>query len=47
MEITIPLILNTILVMLGFLITFELYDIKSRIVRLENLFINPPPRKDP
>lgn len=47
MEITIPLILNGILVMLGFLITFELYDIKARIVRLENLFINPLQRKDP
>ncbi len=47
MEITIPLILNGILVALGFLITFELHDIKARIVRLENLFIHPIIRKDP
>ena len=47
MEVSWSVVLNSIVLLLGFLITFELHDIKSRIVRLENLFINPIQRKDP
>lgn len=47
MDVSWPVVLNSIVLLLGFLITFELHDIKSRIVRLENLFIHPTQRKDP
>lgn len=35
------MILNFVFIIIGVLIKMELHDIKSRIVRLENLFLHP------